>query len=469
MNKTRTLQKSQPESKSLRVLFADDEIHLQELIAAELPRMGHSVKVYADGTSAVKALEEENFDCLLVDLDMPGLNGIDVIAKAKEISPTIEAIVLTGKGSTETAISALRLGAFEYLQKPCKLIDLKSLLLRVAGRRELNNQIFALKRRLEKIEGQTNMIGDHRTMQRVQALIEKVAPTNSSVIIHGETGTGKELAARAVHDRSLRADKTFVAVNCGALPENLIESELFGHRKGAFTGANEHRQGLFEVANGGTLFLDEIGELPATTQSILLRVLESGEIRRVGDSEPFKVDVRIVCATHRDLDKMVASGEFRQDLWYRINTFEIHLPPLRDRIEDIPKLAQTLLARHRPQVRTNPQMIVQYFDSSAIKALQSYSWPGNIRELANVIEHASILADRLPITADDLPRQFGVPKVASIPAGSAGKSLRQIEMETIYATLEQCKGNKTAAAQQLGISLKTLYNKLNSIASRKAA
>ena len=469
MNKQATSQKSPPRTKSLKILFADDEINLQELIAAELPRMGHAVKVCPDGLAAVAALEREDFDCLIVDLDMPGLNGIDVIAKAKEMSPLVEAIVLTGKGSTDTAISALRLGAFEYLQKPCKLVDLKTLLQRVAIRRELNNQIYALKLRLDRVEGQPQMIGEHRNMQRVKALIEKVAPTQSTVMVLGETGTGKELAARAVHQLSHRADKPFVAINCGALPENLIESELFGHRKGAFTGADDHRQGLFEVADGGTLFLDEIGELPKATQSTLLRVLESGEIRRVGDNQPFQVDVRIVCATHRDLNKMVADGDFRQDLMYRINTFEINLPPLRDRSEDIPRLAQHLLSRHLPHVSTDPKAISKYFDASAIKLLQSHPWPGNIRELANVIEHASILANRMPITAGDLPRDFGNSPAATIPMASAGKSLREIEMRTIHATLEQFNGNKTAAAQQLGISLKTLYNKLNNQPSRKAA
>jgi two-component system NtrC family response regulator len=463
------VKKSQPDStarsqsppQALKVLFADDEIHLQELIAAELPRMGHTVTVCPDGVAAVAVLEEEDFDCLIVDLDMPGMNGIQVIAKAKAISPTIEAIVLTGKGSTDTAISALRLGAFEYLQKPCKLMDLKSLLQRVASRRELTNQVHSLKLRLQRVEGQPQMIGDNRHMQRVKALIEKVAPSQSTVMILGETGTGKELAARAVHEQSLRAEKPFVAINCGALPDNLIESELFGHRKGAFTGADEHRVGLFEVANGGTLFLDEIGELPKSTQSTLLRVLESGEIRRVGDSQPFKVDVRIVCATHRDLNQMVADSDFRQDLMYRINTFEIRLPPLRDRVEDIPQLAQHLLARHRTHVNTDPNAVLRYFDGSALRLLQSHSWPGNIRELANVIEHASILSSRYPISAADLPGHLSQSPSASLPTATSGRPLREIEMQIIHATLEKMGGNKTAAAKQLGISLKTLYNKLN--------
>ena len=455
----------QPKQKSLRVLFADDEIHLQELIAAELPRMGHTVTVCPDGKAAAAELEKNSYDCLLVDLDMPGLNGIDVIKKAKSVSPTIEAIVLTGKGSTESAIAALKLGAFDYLVKPCRLIELKTLLQKVAARLELTNRIHSLQLQLQSAQGTPKMIGNDRSMQRVKALLEKVAPTNSTVLINGETGTGKELAARMVHQLSLRSENNFVAVNCGALPENLIESELFGHRKGAFTGADEHRKGLFEVADGGTLFLDEVAELPKATQASLLRVLESGEVRRVGDSQPFKVDVRIVCATHRNLEQMVADGEFRQDLMYRINTFVVDLPVLRDRVSDIPELAFHLLRRSRSEINN----VEQAFDSSAIKLLQSHHWPGNIRELANVIEHASILSDRMPISAADLPNHLGQPSTLLLPMRNTGRSLREIEMETIYATLDSLNGNKTAAAEQLGISLKTLYNKLNSDTQRRAA
>ena len=450
--------------KCLKVLFADDEANLQELIASELPRMGHQVTVCPDGLTAVAALEKNTFDCIIVDLDMPGLNGIQVIEKTKVMSPQTEAIVLTGKSSMETAISALRLGAFDYLQKPCKLMDLRNLLQRVSDKLELVNQVHALKRQLDRVEGAPQMIGDQRNMQRVRALIEKVAPTNSTVLVLGETGTGKELAARAVHEHSDRVDSPFVAINCGALPENLIESELFGHRKGAFTGADENRRGLFEVAHGGTLFLDEIGELPKPTQSKLLRVLESGEIRRVGENEPFKVDVRIVCATHRDLDRMVAEGEFRQDLMYRINTFEINLPSLRDRLEDIPMLASHLLIRHIPEAADCSEP----FTPDAIQKLQDYTWPGNIRELANVVEHASILCDQLPIGKDDLPRSFERGGPATLKFETGGLSLREIEMQAIHTALERSNGNKTAAAQELGVSLKTLYNKLNQEQLRKA-
>src|SRR3989304_4730728 len=299
------------ESQGLALLFADDERSLQELMKLEIPRMGHRVTVCPDGLTAAAALEKESFDCILVDLDMPGLNGIEVIAKAKELSPDIEAIVLTGKSSLDTAIAALRHGAFDYLTKPCKLVEIEALLRRVQDKRQLTQKYRALKRRLERIEGTPRLVGNSPGMDKVRTLISKVAPTHSTVLILGETGTGKELVARAVHEQSPRADMPFVAVNCGALPETLIESELFGHRKGSFTGADEHRVGLFEVAHGGTIFLAEIGELPKAMQAKLLRVLESGEIRRVGENKPTMVDVRAVCATHRNLQEMVAEGEFR--------------------------------------------------------------------------------------------------------------------------------------------------------------
>jgi two-component system NtrC family response regulator len=444
----------------LKILFADDEPSLQELMSLELPRMGHEVTVCPDGTTAVAALERNTYDCLIVDLDMPGIKGIEVLTRAKQLAPDTEAVVLTGKSTMESAVAALRQGAFDYLTKPCKLIELQSLLRRVAAKRELTNQVRALRRRIERSEGQTQLVGGGRMMQRVTQLIAKVAPTNSTVLILGETGTGKELVARAVHDQSLRAEKPFVAVNCGGLPESLIESELFGHRKGAFTGADDHRVGLFEVAHGGTVFLDEIGELPKAMQAKLLRVLESGEIRRVGDNESFRIDTRVICATHRNLSQMVEAGDFREDLMYRINTFEIHLPALRERLEDIPELAAHLYRRFRGNMKPNDQL----FTRDAIELLQSHSWPGNVRELANVIEHATILCEDIPITADDLPQRFNARGVASIkmsPRSTAGLSLREIEMRAINESLERHHGNKPEVAEELGISLKTLYNKLN--------
>ncbi len=446
------------EPNGLALLFADDERSLQELMKLEIPRMGHRVTVCPDGLTAAAALDKESFDCLLVDLDMPGLGGIELIAKAKELCPDADAIVLTGKSSLETAIAALRHGAFDYLTKPCKLVEIEAVLRRVQQKRKLTQQYRALQRRLERIEGTPRLIGVSGGMERVRALIAKVASTPSTVLILGETGTGKELVARAVHEQSLRAAEPFVAINCGALPETLIESELFGHRKGAFTGADEHRVGLFEVANGGTIFLDEIGELPRAMQAKLLRVLESREIRRVGENKSITVDVRVVCATHRDLPEMVAAGDFREDLMYRINTFEIFLPPLRDRLDDVPELAEHLLGRFRGKAgRAGRQL-----SEDAIGSLKSHIWPGNVRELANVIEHATILCDDGPITAAHLPAQFNRRQLTGAAANHPGPiSLRDLEMQAIYQALERHGGNKPKAADELGISLKTLYNKLN--------
>jgi len=427
----------------------------------ELPRMGHEVTVCPDGLTAVAALDRNVYDCILVDLNMPGVGGIEVIARAKQLAPDTEAVVLTGKSSLETAIEALRYGTFDYLTKPCKLVEIKSVLDRVAEKRELTNKYRALKQRLQRIEGTPDLIGASPGMKNVRTMISKVAPTNSTVLILGETGTGKELVARALHDQSLRADMPFVPVNCSALPENLIESELFGHRKGSFTGAEEHRVGLFQMAGGGTLFLDEIGELPKAMQAKLLRFLESGEIRRVGENDSFTCDVRVVCATHRQLDEMVAEGQFREDLWFRVNTFEILLPPLRERIEDVPHLARHLAARFRPNLPPGQEV----FTRDVLAELAEHSWPGNVRELANVIEHAMILCDRLPISAEHLPRRFASRRIHRLAPRTAGRTLREIEMEAIHAALDRHDGNKPKAAEELGISLKTLYNKLNQAAA----
>ncbi len=439
----------------LKILFADDEPALQETMSLELPRMGHEVTVCPDGETAVAALERNTYDCVLVDIDMPGLNGIEVITKTKEMSPDTETIVLTGKSSFETAIAALRQGAFDYLTKPCKLAQLQALFARVASKRELTRKCAALRHQLLRAQGEVQLIGDSAPMETVRILISKVAPTNSTVLILGETGSGKELVAQAVHDQSPRAERPFVAINCGALPETLIESELFGHRKGAFTGADDHRVGLFEVASGGTLFLDEIGELPKAMQAKLLRVLESGEIRRVGDNESLKVDVRVVCATHRNLELMVEEDEFREDLMYRINTFEIKLPSLRERTSDIPGLAEHLCRRFRGPAVAGKSA----FSDTAIEALQSHSWPGNVRELANVIEHATIVCDHPPIEPEHLPQRFGSRSVKLGPIGPV--TLRDLEMHAIHESLQRHNGNKPEAAEELGVSLKTLYNKVN--------
>src|SRR4051812_48835828 len=398
----------------LRILFADDEAHLRDLMQMELPRIGHEVTVCPDGTAAVKALEKGSYDAALLDIKMPGLTGIEVLAKVRQASPETQVIIMTGHATVDTAVQALRLGAFDYLTKPCKWAELEVLLSRVAERRELSNKATALEARLKAVEGTPLLVGDTLSMQSVRRLIDTIAPTDASVLILGETGTGKELIARNLHDKSHRADHAFIPVNCGALPENLVESELFGHRKGAFTGADAHRKGLFEVANGGTLFLDEGGELDKSVQVKLLRFLEAGEIRRVGENDPFRVDVRVLCATHRDLRDMIETDAFREDLFFRINTFEIHLPPLRERKADIPALAKHMLKRHT----SRRGAVETAFTPEAIEALMAHEWPGNIRELANAIERASILSGGGPIAPEHLPTQ-GPPRRSSLSAASS--------------------------------------------------
>ncbi len=458
----------------LRILFADDEAHLRDLMQMELPRLGHEVTVCPDGASALRALEKGSYDAALLDLRMPGMTGIEVLGKIRQLNPETQVIILTGHATVDTAVQALRLGAFDYLTKPCKWAELEVILKRVAERRDLSNKASALETRLKAAEGTPTLIGDTPAMQSVRRLIETIAPTDASVMILGETGTGKELVARSLHEKSRRAGQTFIPVNCGALPENLVESELFGHRRGAFTGADTHRKGLFEVANGGTLFLDEVGELDKSVQVKLLRFLESGEIRRVGENDPFRVDVRILCATHRDLREMIAAEQFREDLFFRMNTFEIHLPPLRDRKADIPALSRHMLTRFASRRSGHGHGQESTLTPEAIAVLATHDWPGNIRELANAIERATILAGGGPLHPEHLPTQFparrgatapAVPAVAGphfqIPEGSP--TLRDIEMRYIQVILEKHNGNKPAASKELGISLKTLYNKINQL------
>jgi two-component system NtrC family response regulator len=458
----------------MRILFADDEASIQELMRIELPRLGHEATVCPDGRTALAALELTAYDCVLVDLDMPGVGGMEVIARVRETAPDTEVVIITGKSSVETAIEAIRRGVCEYLTKPCRLSEIQAVLERVRQKRELTARLRALERRVRRAEGATQIVGDSPALDGVRRLVERVAKSDAAVLVRGETGSGKELVARAIHEGSSRGAGPLVAVNCGALPEHLVESELFGHRKGAFTGADEHRAGLFEVADGGTLFLDEIGELPRSLQSRLLRVLESGEIRRVGDNHPIIVDVRLVCATHRDIETMVREGEFREDLLFRINTFEIVVPPLRERQDDIPALVDHFIRRGRPQAPSRAATI----SADALDLLLVHEWPGNIRELANVIEHALVLCDELPVDVEHLPGRFrlleplvpAVPRLEPIrhgiplliaPAFESPKTLRQMEIEAIREGLERNDGNKPKTAEELGVSLKTLYNKLH--------
>ena len=428
----------------------------------ELSRMGHDVSICDSGETAIAALDRQTFDAAIIDLKMPGLSGWDVVDHLKSVSPETEFIISTGHGNMDEAIAALRRGAYDFLPKPCKLFDISNVLRRVGDKLSLKNKTIALENRLEALEGTTQLIGRTPQIQGVRKLIEKIAPTDSTALILGETGTGKELAARLIHEQSTRAAAPFVAVNCAALPENLVESELFGHRKGAFTGADSARKGLFEVANGGTLFLDELGELNKAMQVKLLRFLESGEVRRVGENESFYVDVRIVCATNRNLKEMVREGSFREDLFFRVNTFEIMLAPLREHKQDIPELARHLIARYLKRTEISEEIL----SPDAVEALMEHDWSGNVRELANALEHAMILSDGKIIFADDLPGSITLKSDHSRNSDSFRISehpltLREIEQDVILRTLQKYSDDKPAAAAELGIALKTLYNKLN--------
>lgn len=463
--------------RSLRLLFADDEPSIQELMRLELPRLGHEATVCPDGATALAVLERTEFDCIVVDLDMPGVGGLEVIRRSRELAPDTEAVIITGKSSLETAVAALRQGVFDYLTKPCKLVEIEAVLQRVRRKRELTIKLRALERRVRQAEGSMQLVGKAAAVARMQDLVTRVAASEATVLVRGETGTGKELVARSIHEQSPRAAGPLVIVNCGGLPEQLVESELFGHRRGAFTGADEHRPGLFEVADGGTIFLDEIGELSATLQSRLLRVLESGEIRRVGDNHSKIVDVRVVCATHRSLEEMVDEGAFREDLLFRINTFEIETPPLRERLDDLPALIEHFIRLRR---RIPPEVHVT--TAETVEILRQHRWPGNIRELANCIEHALVLCDQLPLEPSHLPSRIRRMADESVsrnnPVASDQKedqrqhrsprSLKELETEAIFASLTRNAGNKSRTAEELGISLKTLYNKLNQLTENAA-
>lgn len=468
---------------SLRILFVDDEVSLQELMRAELPRLGHEVTVCPDGRSALRAMEKATFDAAILDLKMPDMTGIQVLERLKQVSPDTEAVMMTGYASKETAVEAMRLGAFDYIEKPCRLVEIEAILLKIVERRKLKHKNLALQTQVQQAVGPNRLIGDSPAMSTVSRLIATIAPTDATVLIQGETGTGKDVVARTIYQLSKRSEMPFVPVNCGALSPTLAESQLFGHRKGAFTGADRDHKGFFEVANGGTLFLDELGELDKNIQVKLLRFLESGELYRLGDTEPCRSDVRVICATNRDLRKMIGEEDFREDLLYRLNTFEIHLPPLRERRADLPLLAKHLLSR---TAKKPIEQIEGLLTPEAISVMLEYHWQGNVRELANAMEYAYIVAGGGPISPAHLPQQVRTrlarttvpaaptttvtheaPMVLSMPSAGTTKTLHDIEMEHILRTLDKNGGNKPTTAKELGISLKTLYNKLNRLEEEK--
>ncbi len=437
--------------KKVKILVVDDEAIVRESLQDWLADAGYQVFAAENGPKALEIIEKERLGIVITDLVMPGMDGIEMMKRAKEIQPDIEVIIITAYASIPTAIAAMREGAYDYIEKPFCPERAELLVKKLAQHQELVVENLSLRQRLEDRYRFENIITKSSKMQRMIELIKVVAKSNATVLITGESGTGKELVARAIHSQSHRQSKPFVAVSCAALPESLLESELFGHEKGSFTGAYARKKGKFEFANGGTLFLDEIGEMSANIQVHLLRVLEEKEFSRVGGNEPIRVDVRVVSATNRDLRKAIEKGEFREDLYYRLNVVPIELPPLRERKEDIPLLAQHFLNKFALENKKE----VSELSPEATEFLLGYDWPGNVRELENAIERAAILAKDSLITIADLPQENMSLARSTMP----GKNLREVEKEHILDVLGETGGNYSEAARLLGITRMTLYKK----------
>lgn len=440
-----------------RILIVEDEPNARRGYEALLQTWGCTVLGVGTAEEALARFAEFQPAVLIADVELPGVNGLELIRRLGPELDRVPAIVITGRGSDERVVAAIEAGAFWYLEKPIQAATLRALLERALQRMRSEKRVAALTRQLREAGRLGELVGQSKPMQQVMRLVELVAPAKTSVLITGETGSGKEIVARTIHQLSPRADQPFVAINCSAIPESLMESEIFGHEKGAFTGAAERRLGCFELADGGTLLLDEIGEMPAPTQAKLLRVLEEGRIRRLGSRVETPVDVRVLAATNRDPEEAVARGALRQDLYFRLNVFRIHVPPLREHKEDLPLLIEALLAglneKHGLEVRGVSPEVLELF--------HGYPWPGNIRELRNVLERAAISSGGGTITRQHLPPEFGRP-VASPQSlrFPIGTTVDEAERALILQTLAATGNNKTRAAELLGISLKTLHNKL---------
>ena len=459
----------------MSLLVVEDDTDFRESSMRWMERKGHNVSGAASGAEALSLLSRQDFDVGIFDMNMPGMTGIELLQRIQQESIDIEVIILTGQGTIETAVQAMKMGACDYLTKPCPLGDLEHHCKLARARGQLRKENEQLKAIISRNTPKTKIIGESKQMLQVTKLVSRVAPTDKPVLITGESGTGKEVIAKAVQEASQLASKPFVTINCAALPEQLVESELFGHQKGAFTGATSEKPGLFEVADGGTLFIDELGEMPLSLQPKLLRVLEDGSMRRIGSHKERKVNVRIIAATNRNLADDVRDGKFREDLYYRVNVLPIQLPSLREREGDI----DLLIAHFLP---ADWQV-----ENEARVAMHSYPWPGNVRELINVIQRATILADGNEITLDDLPREIAnctlgekaEPALATAQAASpglepvkntestipvaapiAGDNLDDIAKAHVLEVLEKNNGNKAQTARALGIHRRKLYRLL---------
>jgi DNA-binding NtrC family response regulator len=436
---------------AIKLLLVDDDDDLRQDLTHLFRRQGHEVTAAASGEDALDKAAHARFDVALLDLHLPGISGIDVLVHLKERQPELEALMLTAHSSIETAVEAMRRGAYDYLTKPFRTPDLTVHVQKAFEKVQLARREQQWLQQLSYESPRYRLVGSSAAMRKIVSLIEKVAATDSTVLVRGASGTGKELVARALHTNSPRRTRPLVTINCAALQENLLESELFGHEKGAFTGAVASKPGLVEVAEGGTLFVDEIGEMAPGLQAKLLRVMEDGHYRRVGGTQELTADVRVVAATNRDLAEEIKAGRFREDLFYRLNVVPIYLPPLRERREDIPELIEHFLTtRQIGAVRAR-------IDADALKALKAYSWPGNVRELANVLERAQILSDNHVITMDDLPENLTAAAPPAAEEGGDPRHLSEVERRHVQCVLQQEKGNKVHAARVLGVSRRSLY------------
>jgi DNA-binding NtrC family response regulator len=438
------------------ILVVDDERNIREGLGKVLELDGYAVLLAADGAQALETLKGGEVDLVITDLKMPGLSGEEVLRAAAQLSPSLPVIILTGHGTIENAVQAMKNGAYDYLTKPVNMDRLGLLVQRALSTRELMLQHRVMQEELQKRGQFANIIGKSEPMKKVFEVVQQVAPSRASVLITGDSGVGKEMIADALHYNSPRKDKALIKVHCAALSESLLESELFGHERGAFTGAVARKRGRFELAHLGTIFLDEIGEISQGVQIKLLRVLQDKTFERVGGEEKIEVDVRVIAATNRDLKQAIQAGDFREDLYYRLNVVNIHLPPLRERKDDIPLLIAAFVKEF---ARENGKPI-EGIEPKARMLLYAYPWPGNVRELRNCIESAVVMSKSNIITVDDLPPHIHGEAAEDLLRVSAGASLAEVEKEAIRATLALHNGNKTRAAEVLGIGRKTLHRKL---------
>ena len=431
----------------MRILVADDDTDLRKVLANELSEEGFKVDTAESGTKAIGLLESDEYDVLLLDLTMPGLGGLDVLKKIKTLDLPAEVVILTGNGSVSTAVEAMKLGAYDYLTKPFKLAELKAVLGKAYEKKGLSRENLVLKEQIKRESETQKIITQSPLMFSIFENMKKVAFSPLPVLIYGESGVGKELVARAIHHESERSGRPFIPINCGAIPETMLESELFGFEKGAFTGAYAKKLGLLEIANEGTLFLDEIGELTPLLQAKLLRVIDTGRFFRIGGTKEVQVDVKFISASNKDIKSETENGRFRSDLYYRISALNLDIPPLRERKEDIPLLIDHV-------IQNNHAFKEKDFDKDALKILEQYSWPGNVRELLNVVHRALLLSRHDRIGPDDLPLDLiGISK-------TDGKRLKDVEKEHILKVLKEAGGQRGKAAEILGVDPKTLYRKL---------